>query len=130
MVTPTSSRLTTAAARIRGKFPAVQDFGTRRLRIEPSVQTPLMELSLLPIGDASPSARKWARLDRASPPSSQDQLLHEGFDRLSRSLMDFSRLMEVFDRQNVTSVSVTGHSHRRSSLGAEGRIDGQRLARG
>src|ERR1700753_4274985 len=28
-------------------------------------------------------------------------------DRLSRSLMDFSRLVEVFDRQNVTFVSVT-----------------------
>ena len=28
-------------------------------------------------------------------------------DRLSRSLMDFSRLVEVFDRHNVTFVSIT-----------------------
>src|SRR5699024_4430629 len=28
-------------------------------------------------------------------------------DRLSRSLMDFSRLVELFDRQGVTFVSVT-----------------------
>jgi hypothetical protein len=38
------------------KFPAVLDFETRRLRNELSMQTPSMELSLLLIGDASPSA--------------------------------------------------------------------------
>ena len=31
-------------------------------------------------------------------------------DRLSRSLMDFSKLVEVFDRNNVTFVSVTGYA--------------------
>ena len=31
-------------------------------------------------------------------------------DRLSRSLMDFSKLVEVFDRNNVTFVSVTQSS--------------------
>jgi hypothetical protein len=56
------NRLTAVAGIITGKFPAVQNFGTRRLRIEPSMQTPAMELSLLPIGGASPSARSWIRV--------------------------------------------------------------------
>jgi hypothetical protein len=38
------------------KFPAVWDFETRRLRNELSKQTPSMELSLSPNGDASPGA--------------------------------------------------------------------------
>jgi hypothetical protein len=51
MVTLASSRLIAVAARSTWKLPAVQDFGARRLRSEPSMQTPLMKLSLLPIGD-------------------------------------------------------------------------------
>ena len=50
MVALASGGLTTVAARSTWKLPAVQDFGTRRLRVEPSMQTPAMELSLLPIG--------------------------------------------------------------------------------
>src|SRR4051794_33455445 len=38
-------------------------------------------------------------------------------DRLSRSLMDFSRLVEVFDRQNVTFVSVTQSFNTTTSMG-------------
>jgi hypothetical protein len=40
MVTPTSSRLTTVVARTTRRLPAVQNFGTRRLRYELSMQTP------------------------------------------------------------------------------------------
>jgi site-specific DNA recombinase len=38
-------------------------------------------------------------------------------DRLSRSLMDFSRLVEVFDRQSVTFVSVTQSFNTTTSMG-------------
>jgi len=38
-------------------------------------------------------------------------------DRLSRSLMDFSRLVEVFDRQNVTFVSITQSFNTTTSMG-------------
>jgi site-specific DNA recombinase len=38
-------------------------------------------------------------------------------DRLSRSLMDFSRLVEVFDRNNVTFVSVTQSFNTTTSMG-------------
>ena len=38
-------------------------------------------------------------------------------DRLTRSLMDFSKLVEVFDRQRVTFVSVTQHFNTTSSMG-------------
>ena len=38
-------------------------------------------------------------------------------DRLSRSLMDFSRLVEVFDRQQVTFVSVTQSFNTTTSMG-------------
>src|SRR5437764_7326806 len=38
-------------------------------------------------------------------------------DRLSRSLMDFSRLVEVFDRHNVTFVSVTQSLNTTTSMG-------------
>jgi site-specific DNA recombinase len=38
-------------------------------------------------------------------------------DRLSRSLMDFSRLVEVFDRRNVTSVSITQSFNTTTSMG-------------
>src|SRR5206468_6092222 len=38
-------------------------------------------------------------------------------DRLSRSLMDFSRLVEVFDRQDVTFVSVTQSFNTTTSMG-------------
>src|SRR5437016_2755107 len=38
-------------------------------------------------------------------------------DRLSRSLMDFSRLIEVFDRHNVTFVSVTQSFNTTTSMG-------------
>src|ERR1700688_202112 len=38
-------------------------------------------------------------------------------DRLSRSLMDFSRLVEVFDRRNVTFVSITKSFNTTTSMG-------------
>jgi site-specific DNA recombinase len=38
-------------------------------------------------------------------------------DRLSRSLMDFSKLVEVFDRNNVTFVSVTQSFNTTTSMG-------------
>ena len=38
-------------------------------------------------------------------------------DRLSRSLMDFARLMEVFDRKGVSFVSVTQHFNTTHSMG-------------
>jgi DNA invertase Pin-like site-specific DNA recombinase len=38
-------------------------------------------------------------------------------DRLSRSLMDFARLVEVFDRHNVTFVSVTQSFNTTTSMG-------------
>ncbi len=38
-------------------------------------------------------------------------------DRLSRSLLDFSRLVEVFDRQSVTFVSVTQSFNTTTSMG-------------
>ncbi|OHC75217.1 MAG: resolvase [Rhodospirillales bacterium RIFCSPLOWO2_12_FULL_58_28] len=38
-------------------------------------------------------------------------------DRLSRSLMDFSKLVEVFDRHNVTFVSVTQSFNTTTSMG-------------
>ncbi len=38
-------------------------------------------------------------------------------DRLSRSLMDFSKLVEVFDRRNVTFVSVTQSFNTTTSMG-------------
>ncbi len=38
-------------------------------------------------------------------------------DRLSRSLMDFTRLLELFERQAVTFVSVTQHFNTNSSMG-------------
>jgi site-specific DNA recombinase len=38
-------------------------------------------------------------------------------DRLSRSLLDFARLMEVFDRRHVSFVSVTQHFNSANSMG-------------
>src|SRR5262245_18050759 len=38
-------------------------------------------------------------------------------DRLSRSLMDFAKLVEVFDRKNVTFVSVTQSFNTTTSMG-------------
>src|SRR5262249_54296610 len=38
-------------------------------------------------------------------------------DRLSRSLMDFAKLVEVFDRNNVTFVSVTQSFNTTTSMG-------------
>ena len=38
-------------------------------------------------------------------------------DRLSRSLMDFAKLVEVFDAQNVTFVSVTQSFNTTTSMG-------------
>ena len=38
-------------------------------------------------------------------------------DRLSRSLMDFSKLVELFDRQKVSFVSVTQHFNTTDSMG-------------
>jgi len=38
-------------------------------------------------------------------------------DRLSRSLLDFTKLLEFFDKNNVTFVSVTQHFNTQSSMG-------------
>jgi site-specific DNA recombinase len=38
-------------------------------------------------------------------------------DRLSRSLMDFAKLVEIFDRNNVTFVSVTQSFNTTTSMG-------------
>ena len=38
-------------------------------------------------------------------------------DRLSRALMDFAKLVEVFDRNNVTFVSVTQSFNTTTSMG-------------
>ena len=38
-------------------------------------------------------------------------------DRLSRSLLDFTRIIEIFDRHNVSFVSVTQHFNTTSSMG-------------
>jgi site-specific DNA recombinase len=38
-------------------------------------------------------------------------------DRLSRSLMDFAKLVEVFERRNVTFVSVTQSFNTTTSMG-------------
>ena len=38
-------------------------------------------------------------------------------DRLSRSLLDFSQLLEFFDKQNVTFVSITQHFNTNNSMG-------------
>ncbi|MCK6458007.1 MAG: recombinase family protein, partial [Phycisphaerae bacterium] len=38
-------------------------------------------------------------------------------DRLSRSLMDFARIVEVFERHNVSFVSVTQHFNTTNSMG-------------
>lgn len=38
-------------------------------------------------------------------------------DRLSRSLLDFSQLLEFFDQNNVTFVSVTQHFNTNTSMG-------------
>ena len=38
-------------------------------------------------------------------------------DRLSRSLLDFARMMETFDRNNVSFVSVTQHFNTATSMG-------------
>src|SRR5690349_18041681 len=38
-------------------------------------------------------------------------------DRLSRSLMDFAKLVEVFDRKSVTFVSVTQSFNTTTSMG-------------
>jgi len=72
MVAPTSRCLTKVAARIARKFPAVRDLGARRLHIDRAMQTPVMELSMLPVGDASPGSRSsgaptWARPGCAAP---------------------------------------------------------------
>jgi site-specific DNA recombinase len=38
-------------------------------------------------------------------------------DRLSRSLLDFTRLLEIFEKHNVTFVSVTQHFNTNNSMG-------------
>jgi site-specific DNA recombinase len=38
-------------------------------------------------------------------------------DRLSRSLMDFAKLVDIFDRKNVTFVSVTQSFNTTTSMG-------------
>jgi site-specific DNA recombinase len=46
-----------------------------------------------------------------------DCVLTHRVDRLSRSLLDFARLMETFEQHQVTFVSVTQHFHSGTSMG-------------
>jgi site-specific DNA recombinase len=46
-----------------------------------------------------------------------DTIVTYKIDRLSRSLMDFAKLVEVFDRHNVTFVSVTQSFNTTTSMG-------------
>src|ERR1043166_5896107 len=46
-----------------------------------------------------------------------DVIVFYKIDRLSRSLMDFARLVEVFDRKGVTFVSVTQSFNTTTSMG-------------
>jgi site-specific DNA recombinase len=74
-------------------------------------------------------ASRWRVLRRHSPPPCLKRLLADieaskidvvvvyKMDRLSRSLMDFSRLVEVFDQHKVTFVSVTQSFNTTTSMG-------------
>jgi site-specific DNA recombinase len=46
-----------------------------------------------------------------------DSVLTHRVDRLSRSLLDFARLMETFEQHHVAFVSVTQHFHSGTSMG-------------
>src|SRR5207253_10586063 len=46
-----------------------------------------------------------------------DCVLTHRVDRLSRSLLDFARLMETFEQHRVALVSVTQHFHSGTSMG-------------
>src|SRR6516165_299111 len=46
-----------------------------------------------------------------------DCVLTHRVDRLSRSLLDFARLMETFEEHRTASVSVTQHFHSGTSMG-------------
>src|SRR5262249_54177656 len=46
-----------------------------------------------------------------------DCVLTHRVDRLSRSLLDFARLMELFEQHQVAFVSVTQHFHSGTSMG-------------
>jgi site-specific DNA recombinase len=46
-----------------------------------------------------------------------DCVLAHRVDRLSRSLLDFAKLMETFERHQVAFVSVTQHFHSGTSMG-------------
>src|SRR5215475_7380896 len=46
-----------------------------------------------------------------------DCVLTHRVDRLSRSLLDFARLMETFEEHRVSFVSVTQHFHSGTSMG-------------
>jgi hypothetical protein len=59
MVMAISRRLTTVAKGITRQFPAAQHFGTRSRHIECSMQAPVMDLSLLPVGNAGLGATSW-----------------------------------------------------------------------
>jgi site-specific DNA recombinase len=57
------------------------------------------------------------RLRRDIEAGGVDVVVVYKIDRLSRSLMDFSRLVEVFDRHNVTFVSITQSFNTTTSMG-------------
>ena len=46
-----------------------------------------------------------------------DVVLVYKIDRLSRSLLDFARIMEIFDKQRVAFVSITQEFHSATSMG-------------
>ena len=57
------------------------------------------------------------RLLRDIEANTVDCILLYKIDRLSRSLMDFSKLVEIFDQHNVTFVSVTQSFSTANSMG-------------
>jgi len=52
-----------------------------------------------------------------SPPERSDSVIVYKVDRLSRSLLDFARIMEVLDKQGVSFVSVTQQLNTNSPMG-------------
>jgi site-specific DNA recombinase len=69
---------------------------------------------------ASPAARWSARPEAALADVEAgliDVIVVYKIDRLSRSLMDFAKLVEVFDRNGVTFVSVTQSFNTTTSMG-------------
>src|SRR5262249_38250965 len=63
---------------------------------------------------ARPASR---RLLENIPAGTVDCVLSYKVDRLSRSLLDFARIMEIFDKHQVAFVSITQQFHSATSMG-------------